>query len=58
MLDLEKIIFILIRAASWVADNYVSGVDEFKRHVIKISIEGKNRLDTFLKDVSDLSYIA
>lgn len=33
------------------------GIDEFKKHVMKIFLEGKNRLERFLHDVADLSYI-
>ncbi|CAD8138486.1 unnamed protein product [Paramecium pentaurelia] len=47
-----------LTTASWLADKYIQGIDEFKKHVIKLATEGKHRLEQNLKDLADLSYIA
>jgi len=43
--------------ANWIAERMVLGIDELKKHVMKIFLEGKARLERFLHDAADLSYI-
>ncbi|CAD8046931.1 unnamed protein product [Paramecium sonneborni] len=47
-----------LTTASWLAEKYIQGIDEFKKHIVKLASEGKHRLEQNLKDLADLSYIA
>ncbi|CAD8136455.1 unnamed protein product [Paramecium octaurelia] len=47
-----------LTTASWLADKYIQGIDEFKKYIIKLASEGKHKLEQNLKDLADLSYIA
>ncbi|CAD8126977.1 unnamed protein product [Paramecium sonneborni] len=47
-----------LTTASWLAEKYIQGIDEFKKHIIKLASEGKHRVEQNLKDLADLSFIA
>ena len=47
-----------LNTGSWIGDKYIPGIDEFKKHMIKLAQEGRHRMDGYLKDVADLGYIA
>lgn len=44
--------------ASWVGEKFIQGIDEFKKHIIKLAQEGRHRLESMLKELADLSYVA
>lgn len=47
-----------LNAAVWLAEKFVIGLDELKKHIVKLNVMGKNRLNVYFHELSDLSHIS